>query len=114
MGIAGTINIKTQAKVKTIGDRLQVTAKAHNQGDEAAHNVQANILFLDEQFKGPVRTVLGVNQSEAFYVEKVISGIKQGRHPLTVVVDFHDANAYHFSSLVGTTFHYKKDVTPNL
>ncbi len=111
---AGTLNIKAQATVNVEKNRLHLTAKAFNDGDEAAHNVQINMMLLGEHVKGPVRRVLGVNHSEILQVEKVISGIRQGRYPLTVMVDFHDANEYPFSALVGTTFHYKKDVDPNL
>ena len=114
VAVAGSLKVKTQALVKMEKDRLQVTAKAHNQGNEAAHNVQTSILFLDERLESPVRPLLGVNESEAFHVEKVISGIKQGRYPLTVLVDFQDANQYAFSAIVGTTFHYEKDVNPDL
>jgi hypothetical protein len=115
VAMAGTLNIKAQAKVNMEKqDWLHVTAKAFNHGDEEAHNVQISILLLDEALKGPVRTVLGVNHSDAFQVEKVISGIKPGTYPLTVMVDFHDANAYPFSALVGTTFNYKKDVKADL
>jgi hypothetical protein len=114
VAMAGTLNIKAQASVHIEKDRLHVTAKAFNHGDEAAHNVQINIVLLGEQLKGPVRTVLGVNQSETFHVEKVISGIKQGRYPLTVMVDFKDANDYPFSALLGTAFYYEKEVDPTL
>jgi len=113
--VAGaTISIKTQATVKTEKNRLNVTAKTYNKGNEAAHNVQTNIIFLDEKFESQSRKLLMVNQSEAFHVEKVLSGIKQGRYPLTVMVDFQDGNQYPFSAVVGTTFHYKKDVNPDL
>jgi hypothetical protein len=111
---AGTLSIKTRATVKTEKDRLNVTAKTYNKGDEAAHNVQTNIIFLDERFESQSRKLLMVNQSEAFHVEKVLSGINQGRYPLTVMVDFQDGNQYPFSAVVGTTFHYKKDVNPDL
>lgn len=114
MATAGTLTIKTQTSVKTEDDRLHVTVKVHNSGNVAAHNVQANILLLKERLKSPVKTQLGVDESELFRFEKVVSGIKKGRYPLTVIIDFHDANQYPFSALSGTTFHYKEDVNANL
>ena len=114
VALAGSLKVETQATVKTKKDRLEVTASAHNRGNEAAHNVQTSILFLDKRLESPIRPVLGANESEVFHVEKVISGIKPGRYPLTVLVDFQDANQYAFSALVGTTFHYEKDVNPDL
>jgi hypothetical protein len=114
VAIAGTLSIKAQATVNVERDRLHVTAIAMNHGDEAAYNVKTNIMLLGEQLEGPVSGLLGVKQSATFRIEKILSGIKQGRYPLTVIVDFHDANQYPFSALVGTTFHYKQDVAPDL
>jgi len=114
MATAGILRIKAQATVKTEHDRLQVTVKVRNIGNVPAHNVRANIVFLKERLIGPVKTLLGVDQSEAFDFEKVISGINKGRYPLTVMVDFHDANQYPFSALFGTAFYFKENVNANL
>ena len=111
---AGTLTIKTETTVKTENNRLHVTVKVENTGNVGAHNVQANLVVLGERLKSPVKTELGVNQSDAFDFEKVVSGIKKGRYPLTVMVDFHDANQYPFSALSGTTFYFKEDVNADL
>lgn len=111
---AGTLNIETQTTVKTEKDRLLVTVRVRNDGNEAAHKVQANVNILGKWLKSPVKTLLAVNQPEVFHIERVISRIKPGRYPLTVLVDFHDANEYPFSALAGTTFHYEEDTDTDL
>ncbi len=49
-----------------------------------------------------------------FLFEMPLSGTPEGRFPLTVLVDFHDANQYPFSALSGMSFFVGDDVSPNL
>ncbi len=111
---AGTLNIKTQTTVKTEGDMVKITIKVQNNGNVPANDIQANLIVVGDRLKSPVKGVLGVKESHTFQFEKKLSGLKRGRYPLTLIVDFHDANQYPFSALSGMTFSFKEDVNADL
>ncbi len=111
---AGTLTIKTQTTVKTEGDFLKGTIKVCNRGTVAAHDVQANIVFQEKRIKTPAKELLAVNECKTYHFEEILTGIKKGRHPLTVIVDFQDAAQYPFSAISCTTFFFKEDVNVDL
>ncbi|MBW2005281.1 MAG: hypothetical protein JRI72_11880 [Deltaproteobacteria bacterium] len=112
--LAGTLTIETKTTVKTEGDRLKGSIKVCNKGNVAAHNVQANISVLGEQIKTRTKKLLTIDEFYTFQFEKTIPGIKKGRYPLTVIVDFHDVNQYPFSAISCTTFFFQEDANPDL
>jgi hypothetical protein len=111
---AGKLTIITNTTAKAEGEMLQVSVEILNKGDVAAHSVQANLQVLGEQLCSKVRPLLGVNETETVQFEKHLAGVNKGRYPLTVLVDFHDANDYPFSAVSGMTFPYGGDVNPDL
>ena len=113
--VAGILKIQTQTTVKPVaGDLLTVSIRVINKGTAPAQNVQVHLIVLDVQQDGPVRPWIGQGESDTVVFQKNIAGIMKGRYPLTVQVDFHDANLYPFSALSGRTFYYKEDVNPDL
>jgi len=111
---AGTLTIETETTVKVTGDQLSVNVTATNKGTSTSHNLQVHLICLNQRLKGPIKSQLQPGQSDTVSFEKTISGIKKGRYPLTVQVDFHDANQYPFSALSGRTFFYREDVNADL
>lgn len=114
MTLAGTLTIETKATVMTKGDLLKGSIRVLNKGNVAAHNIQADVIVLGEQIKSPVKKLLAIDESHRFEFEKMLKGIKKGRYPLQVIVDFHDANQYPFSAVSCTTFFLQKDTNPDL
>ena len=112
--IGGVIKVETKTTVKIAGDLLEVIITAKNNGTSPAHNVQINLMVLGEKLKAPVESVIEPGDSKTAKFKKTIRGIKKGRYPLTVRVDFYDANQYPFSAVSGMTFHYKEDVNTDL
>ena len=111
---AGTLTIETKTTVMTEGDRLKGSIEVWNRGNVAAHNVQANIIVLAERMKTSIKKLLTIDESHTFQFEKILPGIKKGRYPLTVIVDFHDVNQYPFSAISCTTFSFQEDANPDL
>jgi len=111
---AGILKIETQTGVTVAGDLLKVRVTATNKGTGPAHNVQVHLILLSERWHGPVKGQLGPGQTDTVLFKKTLSGIKKGRYPLTVLVDFHDANQYPFSAVSCTTFHFREDANPDL
>ena len=114
IALAGTLTIETKITVMTEGDRLKGSIKVWNKGNVSAHNIQANINVFAEQIKTPIKKLLAIDESHTFQFETILTGIKKGRYPLTVIVDFHDANQYPFSAISCTTFFFQKDTNPDL
>ncbi len=111
---SGIITIETTTRVKVTGNRLKVCVTPSNKGTARAHNLQVHVAFLGDEEQGPVITKLDPGDSETVCFKKTFSGIKKGRYPLRVQVDFHDANQYPFSALSGSTFYVGEDVNPDL
>ena len=111
---AGTLKIETRTGVTVAGDLLKVRVTAANKGTTPAYNVQVQIVLLSERHHGPVKGRLDRGQTDTVLFERTLSGIKKGRYPLTVLVDFHDANHYPFSAVSCTTFLFEEDANPDL
>lgn len=111
---AGILKIETQTGVTVAGDLVKVRVTATNKGTGRAHNVQVHLILLSEQYHGPVKAGLDPGQTDTVLFERTLSRIKKGRYPLTVLIDFHDANQYPFSAVSCTTFHIKEDANPDL
>ena len=112
--IAGILTISTQTTVRVQDGRLFIEAKVQNTGNVPAYDVQACVVAVGRRLRGPVKPLLGVNETDTFHFETSLSGTKKGRYPLTVIVDFHDANDYPFSAVSGTTFQYGENANSDL
>lgn len=112
--VGGIIKVETKTTVKITGDLLEIIITAKNNGTSPAHNVQINLTVLGENLKAPVEPIIKPGDAKTATFKKTIGGIKQGRYPLTVRIDFYDANQYPFSAVSGMTFHYKEDVNADL
>ena len=111
---AGILKIETQTTVEVAADLLKVSVSFTNKGTAPAFNLQVHLNALGRQEDSPVIPQLDPGQSDREGFERNVTGIRKGRYPMTVRVDFHDANQYPFSALSGMTFHVGTDVNPNL
>jgi len=111
---AGILRIETQTGVTVEGDLLTVRVTATNKGTEPAQKVQIHIILLARSQYGPVKGQLDPGHADTFLFQETLTGTKKGRYPLTVLVDFHDANQYPFSAVSCTTFYWKEDANPDL
>ena len=112
--LAGILKIETQTTVEVAADLLKVGVAFINKGTAPAFNLQVHLNALGRQEDSPVIPQLDPGQSDHASFETNVTGIRKGRYPMTVRVDFHDANQYPFSALSGMTFHVGADVNPNL
>ncbi len=111
---AGILKIETETTVEVSADRLRTSVTFTNRGTAPAYNLQVHLDALGRQEVSPVMAHLDPGQSERAFFERKIRGVRKGRYPMTVCVDFHDANQYPFSALSGMTFHIGEAVNPNL
>ena len=112
--IAGILKIETQTTVEVAADLLKVSVTFTNKGTAPAYNLQVHLTTLGREKNSPVIPQLSPGQSDRALFETSVTGVKKGRYPLTIHVDFHDTNQYPFSALSGMTFHIDEDVNPNL
>jgi len=111
---ADILRIETQTGVTVAGDLLKVRVTATNKGTGHAHNVQVHLILLSERHHGPIKGRLDPGQTDTVLFERTLSRITKGRYPLTVLVDFHDANQYPFSAVSCTTFHFREEANLDL
>ena len=112
--VAGILRIETQTTVEVAADLLKVGVIFTNKGTAPAYNLQVHLNALGWQENSPVIPRLDPGQSDRARFERNVTGVRKGRYPMTVHVDFHDANQYPFSALSGMTFHVGADVNPSL
>jgi len=112
--VAGILKIETQTTVEVAADLLKVRVTFKNKGTAPAFNLQVHLNTLGRQEDSPVIPQLDPGQSDRARFETNVTGVRKGRYPMTVHVDFHDANQYPFSALSGMTFHVGADVNPGL
>ena len=110
----GVIKIQTQTTVEPTENHVRIKIKLTNEGTAAAYNLQVYLKLLGETLNSEVYPQLDPNKSDTFFFEKSTRGVKAGRYPLTVFVDFHDANQYPFSALSGMTFSVGANLNPDL
>ena len=112
--LAGILKIETQTTVEIAADLLKVSVIFTNKGTAPAFNLQVHLNALGQQENSPVIPQLDPGRSDRAHFERNVTGVRKGRYPMTVRVDFHDANQYPFSALSGMTFHVGEDVNPGL
>jgi hypothetical protein len=111
---ADILKIETETTVEVSEDRVTVSVAFANRGTAPAYNLQVHLTALGLADAAPVVAHLDPGQTErAFFIRK-FRGVGKGRYPMTVRVDFHDANQYPFSALSGMTFHIGEAVNPDL
>ncbi|MFO7600855.1 MAG: hypothetical protein R6X27_13755 [Candidatus Desulfacyla sp.] len=111
---ADILKIETETTVEVAADRIRVTVAFANRGTAPAYNLQVHLNALGLADASPVAAQLDPGGSERVFFEREVKGVGKGRYPLTVRVDFHDANQYPFSALSGMTFHVGEAVNPDL
>ncbi len=111
---AGVLKIQTQTTVEILENRIKITVRLTNEGTAVAHNLQVHLKILGETLDSKITSQLEPGGKSTFLFEKDIEGVKTGRYPLTVLVDFHDSNQYPFSALSGMTFSVGPNVNPDL
>ena len=114
LGRADILKMETQTTVEVLADRVKASITFANKGTAPAYNLQVHLTALGRQEASPVVAHLDPGQSEQALFEREITGVGKGRYPLTVRVDFHDANQYPFSALTGTTFSIGDAVNPDV
>ena len=112
--LAGVLKIQTQTTVQNTENQLKITVTLTNGGTDTAYNLQVHLKLLGETFDSALKPHLDPGGSSAFVFNKNAEKAKVGRYPLTVRVDFHDANQYPFSALSGMTFSVGPNVNPEL
>jgi hypothetical protein len=111
---ADILKIETGTTVEVSADRVTANIAFANRGTAPAYNLQVHLTALGLTDASPVVAHLDPGQSERSFFEREIRGVGKGRYPMTVRVDFHDANQYPFSALSGMTFHIGEAVNPDL
>ncbi len=111
---AGILKIETKTTVRVEDDILHIRVEYINRGSAPAHQLQVNVTVLGTEERAPITPQLEPGQSNTVTFQKDVSGLRNGRYPLMVAVDFHDANQYPFSALSGMTFFKGTDVNAEL
>ena len=111
---ADVLKIETETTVEVSAERVAAKVTFANRGTAPAYNLQVHLTALGVTDASPVVAQLDPGQSERAFFDRKINGVGKGRYPMTVRVDFHDANQYPFSALSGMTFHIGEAVNPDL
>ena len=111
---AGILKIQTQTTIQTTDNRLNITVALANEGTDTAYNLQVHLNLFGTMLDSALKPQLDPGGSGTFVFEKSVEGVRTGRYPLTVSVDFHDGNQYPFSALSGMTFSVGPNVNPDL
>jgi hypothetical protein len=111
---ADILKIETETTVEVSADRVTASVVFANRGTAPAYNLQVHLTALGLTDASPVVPHLDPGQSERAFFEREIKEVGKGRYPMTVRVDFHDANQYPFSALSGMTFHIGEAVNPDV
>ena len=108
---AGSITMQTYATSTLMDDGgVRVNVTTTNIGHEAAMNVQVHAIFQDTRKSSKIIPLLKPRQSYRTFIDIRPELALPGSYPIEILVDFHDANGYLFSSLAHTSFVYKQGV----
>jgi hypothetical protein len=97
--LAGSITIRNDVSALAQGDRLTVTMRIVNSGDEAAHAVAAGASFGGQATRGPTQPILVPGGRMEISLELPGRPTAAGQWPLAATVDYTDANGYAFQAL---------------
>ncbi len=110
---ASYISLNTTVTSKVSGNNLRVEISAINKGDEAAHNVQAEVRVGDKKILASKKHELGINQTYKAFADFRLGFKSPGQYPLIVILHYADANQYPFSALTCQTYSYKAEDLPS-
>ena len=111
---ADTLSIRIGTTVHTDGDTLSVRVTSANRGNATAYDVHVHLYVGERQMTRALSAPLAAGQSESVRFESRVRPLRAGRYPLTVRLDFNDAQGYPFTALSVTTFHSRRDVDADL
>lgn len=109
---ASYITLNTTVNSKIEGNTLKVLITVINKGDEAAHNVQAEMNVAGKKIMAKKMQELGVNETYKVFEEIKLNLKQPGEYPLVVTMHYADANQYPFSALNLQTFAYRAEEVP--
>lgn len=110
---ASFISIQTTTRSLVDENRINLEISLVNKGDEAAYNLQAEIVFESETYFTSKIPKLETNQMTSFKKSIEMSPSKRGDYPLIIVVHYTDANQYPFSALSCIIVSNKRDTPPS-
>jgi len=113
--LASVISLRTDVSTELM---TEDTTKTHvnllNSGDEPAYNVQISLLSGDFESNPIFVGILSPNKPfEGYFNVTLTKEILPGNYPITVLVDYEDANSYPFSSVSPSSIIYKTP-TPSM
>ena len=112
ISFASFISIHTTTQSSLVKNKLTLNVSLQNKGDEAAYDVQAEIMFGFKTFSTPKLKKLPPDRSISFPLSHDIQTGKQGDYPLIIVTHYTDANGYPFSALSCILVSNRKDAPP--
>jgi hypothetical protein len=110
---ASYISLNTTVSTKVEQEVLKVSVKVINQGDESAHNVQAEVRIDGKANFGKKQAELGINQTYVADLTFDLDLETSGLYPLVLIMHYTDANNYPFSALTAQTFTYGSQEIPS-
>jgi len=96
---AKTISITISQAVQVTDDKLAVTLKIGNSGDEAALSVTPELRFGEKVVRGKGQASLAPNTSFDETLTLPVGTLAEGRWPYRIAVDYTDQNQYPFQAL---------------
>lgn len=109
LALASYISFKTTVTSKMEGNTLRILVSAVNEGDEAAHNVQAEIRLGDKKILAGKKDQLEVDQTYVAHAAFEVPFKNPGQYPLVITLHYTDANQYPFSALSVHKYTYKHE-----
>jgi len=111
---AGYITIKTETALTVDRTDLKVRVNVVNEGDESAFNMQINVNENQRTQSSPIKQILPVKENYDFEATCNLARSKHGRYPLTIHVDYTDANQYPFTALTVTQYSFGSDTVSRI
>lgn len=110
---AGVISLTTIISTDLMTeDTTKTHVKLLNSGDEPAYNVQISLLSEDFESNSIFVGILSPNEPfEGYFNVSLAKDILSGNYPVTILVDYADANSYPFSSVSPNSIIYKSPTT---
>ena len=99
IALASNITLETTTTVTVDQGTANVLITVINKGDEPAYNVRIQAEVNKETKAGPHEEQLNVNSEQAQHLAFEMKGMKPGRYPMTLYVDYTDRNQYPSTAL---------------
>jgi hypothetical protein len=96
---ASFISIEVESGVELLQNKLKVSVKVTNKGDESASNLKTSIESGGRWIYGKPRKDLAPNEHFTEEFTEEVSFEKPGRYPVLISVDYTDANQYPFNAM---------------